>query len=66
MVFFLTQNMELGPSAEEVFIMLAGEAEYFRGTENYHVKNVGEYSYHPSGMRHATKTNHLAFMSVYI
>lgn len=52
--------------ADEVFIMLAGEAEWLRGTENYHVKNVGEYSYHPSGMRHATKTNHLAFMSVYI
>ena len=52
--------------AEEVFIMLAGEADWLRGTENYHVKKVGEYSYHPSGMRHATKTNHLAFMSVYI
>ena len=52
--------------AEEVFIMLAGEAEWLRGKENYQVKAVGEYSYHPSGMRHATKTNHSAFMSVYI
>jgi mannose-6-phosphate isomerase-like protein (cupin superfamily) len=52
--------------AEEVFIMLAGEADWLRETENYHVKHVGEYSYHPSGMHHATKTNHLAFMSVYI
>ena len=52
--------------AEEVFIMLAGEADWLRGTENYQVKQAGEYSYHPSGMCHATKTNHLAFMSVYI
>jgi mannose-6-phosphate isomerase-like protein (cupin superfamily) len=52
--------------AEEVFIMLAGEADWLRGTENYHVKQAGEYSYHPSGMRHATRTNDLAFMSVYI
>ena len=46
--------------------MLAGEADWLRGTENYQVKQAGEYSYHPSGMRHATKTNQLAFMSVYI
>ena len=52
--------------AEELFIMLAGQAEWLRGDRKYKLKRAGEYSYHPSGMRHATKTTHSAFMSVYI
>ena len=52
--------------AEELFIMLAGQAEWLRGAGKYELKRAGEYSYHPSGMRHATKTTHSAFMSVYI
>ncbi len=52
--------------AEELFIMLAGQAEWLRGDGKYELKKAGEYSYHPSGMRHATKTTHSAFMSVYI
>jgi len=52
--------------AEELFIMLAGQAEWLRGPGEYELKRAGEYSYHPSGMRHATKTTHSAFMSVYI
>ncbi len=52
--------------AEELFIMLAGQAEWLRGAGRYEVKKAGEYSYHPSGMPHATKTTHSAFMSVYI
>ena len=52
--------------AEELFIMLAGQAEWLRGAGEYESKRAGEYSYHPSGMRHATKTKHSAFMSVYI
>ena len=46
--------------------MLAGQAEWLRGAGKYEVKEAGEYSYHPSGMPHATKTTHSAFMSVYI
>tara|TARA_B100000963_G_scaffold170867_1_gene148679 strand:- start:590 stop:1210 length:621 start_codon:yes stop_codon:yes gene_type:complete len=52
--------------AEELFIMLAGQAAWLRGSGEYEVKKAGDYSYHPSGMRHATKTTHSAFMSVYI
>ena len=52
--------------AEELFIMLAGQAKWLRGPGEYELKRAGEYSYHPSGMRHATKTTHSAFMSVYI
>jgi len=52
--------------AEEIFIMLAGEAEWLRGDEAYCVKKTGEYAYHPSMMPHATRTRHSAFMSVYI
>ena len=52
--------------AEELFIMLAGQAEWLRGTGKYELKIAGEYSYHPAGRRHATNTKHSAFMSVYI
>ena len=52
--------------AEELFIMLAGQAEWLCGAGRYELKKAGEYSYHPSGMRHATKTTNSAFMSVYI
>ena len=52
--------------AEELFIMLAGQAQWLRGAGRYELKKAGEYSYHPSGMRHATKTTNSAFMSVYI
>ncbi len=52
--------------AEELFIMLAGQAEWLRGAGEYELKRAGEYCYHPSGIRHATKTTHSAFMSVYI
>ena len=52
--------------AEELFIMLAGQAQWMRGAGRYELKKAGEYSYHPSRMRHATKTTNLAFMSVYI
>ena len=52
--------------AEEIFIMLAGEADWIRGEGGYKTRKAGEYSYHPSGMRHATRTNDLAFMSVYV
>lgn len=67
--FGILPNAEYGVRthpAEEVFIMLAGEAEWLCGIEGYQNKQVGEYSYHPSGIRHATRTNSLAFMSVYI
>ena len=52
--------------AEEIFIMLAGEAEWLRGDDDYQLKKAGGYAYHPSMMPHATRTRHSAFMSVYI
>ena len=52
--------------AEEVFVMLAGEAYWRRGEDDYKIHTVGERSYHPSGLPHATLTDDKAFMSVYI
>ena len=52
--------------AEEIFIMLAGQAEWLCGKNSYKIKNSGDYSYHPASIPHATRTRHLAFMSVYI
>ena len=52
--------------AEEVFVMLAGEADWKRGELDYQIHKPGERSYHPSMMPHANRTRHKAFMSVYI
>ena len=64
----LLPNSEYGirtHPAEEVFIMLAGQAYWKRGTKPYMLSSPGERSYHPSMMPHATRTGDLAFMSVY-
>lgn len=52
--------------AEEVFVMMAGEAYWKRGNANYKIHGSGERSYHPSMMPHATRTRHNSFMSIYI
>ena len=68
-LYGILPNSEYGirtHTAEELFIMIAGQAEWLRGAGKYELKKAGDYSYHPSGMRHATKTTHSAFMSVYI
>ena len=51
--------------AEEVFVMLAGKADWARGEERYQQLGPGERSYHPSMMPHASRTREYAFMSVY-
>jgi len=45
--------------------MLAGQCHWMRGTASYQVASVGQRSYHPSDMPHATLTKTVAFMSVY-
>lgn len=52
--------------AEEVFIMLAGQAWWKRAEMQYSLHSSGERSYHPSMMEHGTKTGNNAFMSVYV
>lgn len=52
--------------AEEVFIMLAGEADWKRGPSPYQRAVPGDRSFHPSMLPHATRTGPTAFMSVYI
>lgn len=52
--------------AEEVFVMLAGNALWKRGTADYAPAGPGERSHHPSMLQHATKTQTSAFMSVYV
>ena len=52
--------------AEEVFVMLAGEADWKQGEHDYKSLSVGDRSYHPSMMPHANRTRHTAFISVYV
>ncbi len=52
--------------AEEIFVMLAGQAYWKRDAAPYLLQGPGERSYHPSMMPHATRTGDAAFMSVYV
>lgn len=52
--------------AEEIFVMLAGEALWKRGDTPYLPHKTGERVHHPSMLPHATRTATLAFMSIYI
>lgn len=51
--------------AEETYIMLAGEAWWKRGEDEYAISVSGERSHHPSMMEHATRTEAQAFISIY-
>lgn len=52
--------------AEEVFVMMAGSADWMQGDQPYAPLGAGERSFHPSMMPHATRTGDSAFMSVYV
>ena len=52
--------------AEEVFVMLAGEADWKRGEMDYSPLTAGQRSHHPSMMPHANRTRDKAFMSIYV
>lgn len=68
-LYGMLPNSEYGVrthSAEETFIMLAGQAYWKRGAAPYALHQPGERSYHPSMMPHATRTDGAAFMSVYV
>ena len=52
--------------AEEVFVMLAGEAGWKRGNADFQVHKPGDRSHHASMLEHATRTYDKAFMSVYV
>lgn len=52
--------------AEEIFVMLAGEAYWQRGDSDYELLQAGQRAYHPSMLPHATKTAERAFMSIYV
>jgi hypothetical protein len=52
--------------AEEVFLMLAGEAWWMRDNAPYLLHGPGERSYHPSMMPHGTRSGQSAFMSAYV
>ncbi len=51
--------------AEEVFVMMAGQAYWMRGTAPYALHRSGERSVHPSQMPHATKTGDHAFLAAF-
>jgi hypothetical protein len=51
--------------AEEVFVMLAGQADWKRGNADFTRSGVRGLSYHPSMMPHATRVGTQGFMSAY-
>ena len=52
--------------AEEIFVMLAGAADWKRGDAPFVSHGPGERSHHPTMMPHATRTRAHAFMSLYV
>lgn len=42
--------------APEGYVVVGGEAEWQRGSGDFHLKPSGTYFTHPSGVRHATRT----------
>jgi len=67
-LYGLKPNSEYGlrtHPAEEVFVMLAGQAGWMRGDRPYLLSGPGERSYHPSMLPHATRTTDRAFLSAY-
>ena len=52
--------------AEEIYIMLAGRADWARGHRTYIDHGPGERSHHPSMMPHANRTHTSAFMATYV
>lgn len=52
--------------AEEIFVMMAGEALWKRGQEPYVALTTGERAFHPSMLAHANLTRTSAFMSAYV
>ena len=52
--------------AEELFLMIAGRADWLRGDEDYAEYGPGTRRHHQSMMQHATRTRDSAFMSIYI
>lgn len=52
--------------AEEVFVMLAGTADWAKGSTGFETLGTGGRAYHPSMTRHATITRDLAFLSLYV
>lgn len=52
--------------AEEVFVMLAGRADWRTGSGAYNELVPGDRSHHPSMTPHANRTRDHAFMSIYV
>jgi hypothetical protein len=67
-VYGMLPNSEYGirtHPAEEVFVMLAGQADWKRGNADFTRSGVRGRSYHPSMMPHATRVGTQGFMSAY-
>ncbi|MGI9357559.1 MAG: dimethylsulfonioproprionate lyase family protein [Rhizobiaceae bacterium] len=68
-VYGISPGVEYGirtHPAEELFVMLAGRADWLRGDDCYAEYGPGTRRHHSSMMQHATRTRDSAFMSIYI
>lgn len=68
-VYGIRPNVEYGirtHPAEEIFVMIAGRADWLSGDEDYAEYGPGARRHHLSMMQHATRTRDSAFMSIYV
>lgn len=53
-------------AAEELFVQIAGQAEWMRGDEPYQLRGPGDRMHHASFQPHASRTGHSALIAVWV
>lgn len=55
-----------GHAAEEIYVPLAGTADWLRGGEGWRRRRPGELIHHPSGVAHAMRTGEQPLLALYL
>lgn len=68
-VLLLGPEIEYPPhshAAEEIYLPLAGTADWLRGREGWRRRRPGELIHHPSGVGHAMRTDEQPLLALYL
>lgn len=68
-VLLLGPEIEYPPhshAAEEIYLPLAGAADWLRGDEGWRQRHPGELIHHPSGIAHAMRTGGQPLLALYL
>jgi len=68
-VLLLGPEIEYPPhshAAEEIYVPLAGTADWLRGGEGWRRRRPGELIHHPSGVAHAMRTGEQPLLALYL